>query len=123
MATLLKPYVCSRTETSVKNSVEMVTLLDTIRLSSEERLISLDVVSLYTKIPLKPTIDLLAALFPTEIFKFILFSTYFVYDGIFCKQTEGVPMGSPLFPIITQSHLKNKLRTLSPCDQEYVIGM
>lgn len=56
MASLLKPHVGS-TSTSVRNSTEMIALLDTLTLSSDELLIFSDIVSLYTKISLGPKID------------------------------------------------------------------
>lgn len=109
MAGLLKPHV-RHTETSVKNSMEMVTMLDIIKLPPDELLVSLDVVLLYTKIPLQPMIDLLATVLPSEIlelFKFILTSMYFVFEGEFYEQTEGVPMGSPLSPIIPELYMES----------------
>src|SRR5436190_52460 len=38
---------------------------------------------------------------------FILHSTYFTFDGLYYKQTFGVPMGSPLSPIIADITLQD----------------
>lgn len=72
-------------------------------LTSDDLLISLDVVSLFARVPLKPISELLTPLFPeatVKLFEYILQSTYFTYNGCFYEQVEGVAMGSPLSSVI-----------------------
>lgn len=56
-------------------------------------------VSLFTRVPLKPTLELLATLFPEatiRLFEFVLQTTYFVYNEVFHVPVLRVAMGSPL---------------------------
>jgi hypothetical protein len=66
-------------------------------------MVSFDVVSLFTRVPIKDSLDLLGQLFDEDVlalFRHVLNSTYFTYGGHFYKQMDGVAMGSPLSPVI-----------------------
>ena len=55
--------------------------------------------SLFTKVPIVDSLVLLSRHFEEDVlalFKHILTSTYFCFDGQFYEQTDGVAMGSPL---------------------------
>jgi len=41
------------------------------------------------------------------LFKHVLTSTYFCYDGQFYEQTDGVAMGSPLSPVIANLYMED----------------
>ena len=41
------------------------------------------------------------------LFKHVLTSTYFVADGKFYEQTDGVVMGSPLSPVIANFYMED----------------
>ena len=66
-------------------------------------MVSFDDVSLFTRVPIMDSINLLRALFSKDIvdlFQQVLTSTYFIFHGLFFEQTEGVAMGSQLSPVI-----------------------
>ena len=106
---LLKPLTCN--EFSLKNSYEFA---DQIRNQNVNNyLVSYDVTSLFTNIPLEETINIiLEKLFPTDItifhgfdkanFRYLLklavMENYFVFDKVLYMQTDGMAMGSPLGP-------------------------
>lgn len=97
MEDLLKPLL-GNTKAHVCNSV-MTEILDSLVLGPSDRLVSLDVVSLFTRDLLKATLELLTTLFPEttiQMFEFVLTSTYYTYRGEFYEQVKGVAMGSPL---------------------------
>ena len=65
-------------------------------------MVSFDVVSLFTKVPVEDSLSLLSHQFADDIlalFKLVLTSTYFCFDGQYFEQTDGVAMGSPLSPV------------------------
>lgn len=53
---LLKPLV-GKTEAHVKNSASLVALLDSTMLAPTDVIVSLDVVSLYTNVPIQQTLQ------------------------------------------------------------------
>ncbi|XP_071440817.1 uncharacterized protein [Hetaerina americana] len=106
---ILAPFVGS-CEHHIKNSAELVKTLGNIRLDNQDILASFDVISLFTKVPIKDTLLLLQARFDektVDLFRHVLTSTYFLYNGKFYEQVEGVPMGSPLSPAIANFYMED----------------
>lgn len=84
---LLKPHT-GKTEAHVKNSAALVAFLDELILAPIDSPESLDVVSLYTVVPLQHTLDWLQPLFSEPIlylFQRVLTST----DGQCLSRTKG----------------------------------
>jgi retron-type reverse transcriptase len=76
----------------------------------DDTLISFDVVSLFTKIPLNEAILVVKEvtdLETTKLAEVCLCSTFFSYQGEFYEQTSGVAMGSPLSPIVANLFMEN----------------
>lgn len=102
LASLLQPHV-GNTEHHVKNSRHFVEILGGIHLNSNDILVSFDVESLFTKVPVGYTLELLKEKFDANLvalFEHCLTSTYFVWQGTFYEQKEGMAMGSPLSPVV-----------------------
>jgi hypothetical protein len=73
-------------------------------------MVSFDVVSLFAKLPIKETMDLLGCHFEEGIlglFRHVLTSSYFTFNGQFCGQTDGVAMGLLLSPIIANFYMED----------------
>jgi len=73
-------------------------------------MVSCDVVSLFTKVPVEESLKLLSQHFNKEILalnKHVLTSTYFCVDSQFYEQTEGVAMVSPLTPVIANFYMED----------------
>jgi hypothetical protein len=86
----------------VKNSAHFIQILNSIHIQPTDLMVSFDVVSLFTKVPIEDSLQLLSIHFENNIlalFKHVLTSTYFSFDGQFYEQTDGVAMGSPLSPV------------------------
>jgi predicted GIY-YIG superfamily endonuclease len=96
-------------------------------------LVSFDVVSLFTKIPIQPTLNIIQNRLETddswrqnsnleledvmELTEICLKSTYFTWRGLYYKQIDGSPMGSPLSPIFADffmQHLEKSVIPLNP---------
>jgi hypothetical protein len=101
---ILNPFV-GRSIRHVKNSTEFVHTLSTLRVGPEDLMVSFDMVSLFTRVPIVQSLNLLGQYFSEDIlalFRHILTSTYFSFGGQFDEQTDGVAMGSPLSPVISK---------------------
>jgi hypothetical protein len=94
----------------VKNSFQFVQVLKSVRVQPEDLMVSFDVVSLFTNVPIVDSLELLSHHFEDDVlalFKHVLTSTYFCSDGQFCEQTGRVAMGSPLSPVITNFFMED----------------
>ena len=114
----------------LKSTNDFLMKLKYYKLSGEEKMVSYDVVSLFTNVPLLETVEIILDLvygtssittppFEREIFrKMLIFcsQSYFLYNDDLYLQTDGVSMGGPLAPSFANvflAHLENtKLRTL-----------
>ncbi|XP_062703746.1 uncharacterized protein LOC134286186 [Aedes albopictus] len=105
--------VVGKTEHHVKNSFEFAKQITGMQIPEEHMLFSLDVKSLYTNVPVQYAMECIEARWSevaryTKIDKrsfldatrLVLDSTFFNYRGVTYTQTFGVPMGSPLSPVI-----------------------
>jgi hypothetical protein len=106
---LLNPLV-GYSPSHIRNSEDFTHKLNTISLKESDILVSFDVVSLFTRVPLEDTLLLLQQHFHDKtisLFKQVLTTTYFTYNGAFYDQTDGVAMGSPLAPVIANYYMEH----------------
>jgi len=107
----------------INNSLDLIQKLENLYIPDNCILVSLDVISLFTNVPIESITDILEekwsfiethSTIPKEEFfnaiNLVLHSTFFVFNNKFYKQTYGAPMGSPLSPIIADLFLQ-KLET------------
>lgn len=105
--------VMGKTPLHILNSFEFVNDMRKQVLESDTILFSLDVVSLFTNVPVDYAIESVDLRWDeikehTRVekssfmlmLKLILESTFFQYNGSFYKQKYGMPMGSPLSPVV-----------------------
>jgi hypothetical protein len=93
-----------------KNSEDIIHKLNTISLKESDILVSFDMVSLFTRVPLEDTLLLLQQHFHDQtisLFKQVLTTTYIIYDGAFYDQNDGVAIGSPLAPVIANYYMEH----------------
>ncbi|XP_023702295.1 uncharacterized protein LOC111861724, partial [Cryptotermes secundus] len=73
-------------------------------------MVSFDVVSLFTRVPIKDTIYLLGPHFEEDIsrlFCHVLTISYFSFNCQLYDQTDGVAMGFPLSPVISNIYMED----------------
>ena len=94
----------------MKNSFQFVQILESLRVQPEDLIVSFEVVSLFTIVPIVDSLELLIQHFEANIlalFKHALTSTYFCFDGQFYEQTDGIAMGSPLSLVIANFFMED----------------
>lgn len=110
----------------IKNSFDLVNKLRELHIDSECRLASLDVISLFTNIPVEIANSSLVKRWkfiknnmsiPQNEFlitvNLILNSTFFSFNNIIYKQIFGTPMDSPVSPIIADIVILRSMRLRS----------
>jgi retron-type reverse transcriptase len=76
-------------------------------------MVSFDIVSLFTKVPIRKTMDMLGRHFEEEVldlFRHVLTTSYFTFNGQFYGQRDGVAMGSPLSPVIANFYMEDYVK-------------
>ena len=102
MSKLLSPHI-GQTESYLKDSKHFVQKIKDLYLEPGDILVSFDVVSLFTRVPVEESLDYISEIFTkdlVDIFRVCLTTTYFVWEEEFYEQIDGVAMGSPLSPVI-----------------------
>lgn len=103
----------SPTNNATNNSYSLINKTSNLTIPEEASLLSLDVISLFTNVPIDLVIDGISNrwhliekntdILKLEFFKalhVVLDSTYFMFNDKFYRQTFGLTMGSPLSPIL-----------------------
>ncbi|XP_049868146.1 uncharacterized protein LOC126368293 [Pectinophora gossypiella] len=96
------------TSSFVRDSRQFVDFLSRMNVEKEEVMVSFDVESLFTNVPVQECLEVVKKKLhdnniPMEYAKLVehcLLSSYFVYRGEFFLQIDGVAMGSPVAPVI-----------------------
>jgi hypothetical protein len=84
------------------NSTDFVRTVGSLRAGPQDITASLDVVSLFTRVPIRETMSLLSRHFEEDIlrlFRCVLMASNFIFAGQVYEQFEGVAMGLPLSPV------------------------
>jgi hypothetical protein len=124
LANKLKPLV-GNTSSFVKDSSFFVNKIKNIKVDKDDILVSFDVVSLFTKIPIDGAINVIRNITDpgtANLIELCLKSTFFSFQGDVYEQTCGVAMGSPLSPIIANlfmEDLENNALNSSPFKPKY----
>ena len=133
LAQLLSPL--NKSEFSVKNTKTFLDEMKNIQIGVDQHLISFDVTSLFTNVPLLHTIDIILRriydekAIQTNIKKadmrdLLLMCTknvHFNFDGKTYAQIDGVAMGSPLGPVIAGIFMVELETTLCPLLKNHII--
>lgn len=106
-------HVTGRTEHHIVNSFQFAEEMRTQQFEENSVLFSLDVVSLFTNVPVDFALESIRLRWDEikehttiddesffEMLQIVLESTFFQHNGKFYKQNFGIPMGSPLSPVV-----------------------
>ena len=122
LAKILKPLV-GMSSHNVQNTRNIVEHIKDVRLRQGECIISYDVTTLFTFVPIQPVLNIFQQRLAKEkdlqkktcmtikqiisLLEFCLNSTSFVFQGQYYQQMEGAAMGSPLSPIVANIFMEN----------------
>ena len=124
LAIRLKPLV-NNCDSSVKNSQHFISMIKDTVLNVDEVMVSFDVTSLFTNVPIKECVQVIKTKLSTseddskllELLDLCLTSGYFLFNQKFYLQIDGVAMGSPVAPVIADiwmQHFEEKAINTSP---------
>ena len=119
---VVSPLAC-RTPTFVKDSRDFVEKARKLRLEEGSILVSFDVTSLFTEVPIADALEVIGrrleeqevedrrTTLSVESVKrqlhLCLTSTYFMWNGRFYEQKEGAAMGNPLSPVVGNIYMEH----------------
>ena len=110
-----------RTFSYVRDSGDFIQKTKTIHMGDNDVLISFDVKSLFTKVPIDEALDVIGDRLETcddppdtpllipmiqQLLRLCLTSTYFMWYEEFYEQTDGAAMGNPLSPIVANIYME-----------------
>ena len=118
LGNMLRPLIC--TDYSCSDTFSFVKEIQSKNFDANCFMVSYDVQSLFTNIPLHETIDLAVDILLenkpdlkisrdnfVKLFHFATSKSQFLFDGEYFEQRDGVAMGSPLAPILANLFLGN----------------
>ena len=128
--TILQPLT-DKSKRKLQSTEDFIDAIKTVQIPDNYKLVSFDVKSLFTSIPLQLALQCTETAIrqstatlplPTEdimdLLNLCLTSTYFQYNGKHYKQLHGTAMGSPVSVVVTESVMQNiEERALSTCRQ------
>lgn len=116
---ILNPLVGTISNANIKNNVDLINKLNSVQINSESMLVSFDVVSLFTKMPIDDLMAFLSELlentqldipFPKstliELIKLCVKDCKFEFNGKFYSQNFGMAMGNPLSPVLSNLYME-----------------
>ena len=121
IASLISP-LAGKTDSYVRNSRHFVEVMRNVRVEEDEVLVSFDVSSLFTNVPVGEAVQVIrdrlrndgtlgdrTTLSPdrvAELLEVCLRSTYFSHEGTFYEQREGAAMGSPVSAVVANLYME-----------------
>ncbi|XP_071440274.1 uncharacterized protein [Hetaerina americana] len=128
LAQSLQPYV-GQTSSFVRDSTHFIEILKKITISPNDILVSFDVASLFTNVPIQESVDIIKELTKSgipedhpQLIEYCLRNSYFLWSGSFFEQREGAAMGSPLSPKQTRHDQSRETLFLLEQDKDDFIG-
>ena len=120
--TEILPPIQNKKNNSVQNSNKFAREISNMKIDDDEIMISFDVVSLFTAIPVQKTCQYIRTKLEQDdtltlrtnltiddiisVLDFTLSNNYFIYNDVTYKQIHGCAMGSPVSPIVANIRME-----------------
>ena len=132
LGSILQPLIKTSTH-SVSNAVTFLQHIKNLKIEPDETIVSFDVVSLFTSIPLSTAKRITEELLTTNTswtgktnlnksdlldLLDLCLSTEFQFEGEFYRQTSGTPMGSPLSSFLAEAVMQDLERQSVESDKD-----
>ena len=127
IANILKPYTLLNKQ-QCKNSKEFSEFIRAHTIQEDEIMVSFDVEALYTNVPIDDALAIIKELFENDetlpdrtplspknmldLLEFLLRTTFFIFNGRYCQQTEGVGWEDHLHQYLQESTCRQQKRQL-----------
>lgn len=117
LVSLLSPLVGTISNSNIKNNVDLVDKLNSLQVTNDFKLVSFDVKSLFTKVPvddllvfLSESLDDLSLPVTNSVFldliKLCIKDCKFEFKSDFYTQKFGMAMGNPLSPVLSNLYME-----------------
>ena len=114
---LLNPLLGTISDSHVKNNVDLVEKLNSLNVTNDFKLVSFDVTSLFTKVPVDDLLEFLEEKLETvdlphsartiiDLIKLCIKECKFTFNDKFYSQRFGMAMGNPLSPILSNLYME-----------------
>ena len=114
---LLNPIIGTISDAHIKNNVDLLNKLNSITSNFDFKLVSFDVVSLFTKVPIDDLLNYLTDVldnvdlpFPVEtmieLIKLCIKDCKFQFNDKYYEQKFGMAMGNPLSPVLSNLYME-----------------
>ena len=114
---VLSPMVGTISTSNIKHNMDLIDKLCNLDINFPFKLVSFDVVSLFTKVPVNDLLDYLAEVLDNyelpfctddmiELIKLCVCDSVFTFDGKFYTQKFGMAMGNPLSPVLSNLYME-----------------
>ena len=114
---ILTPMVGNISNTNVKNNVDFTNKLNSLNLNFDFNMVSFDIVSLFTKVPVDDLLEFLEEELEnydipltagnlTNLIRLCIKDSKFCFNGEFFVQKFGMAMGNPLSPVLSNIYME-----------------
>ena len=113
----LSPLLGTISNSHLKNSVDLVDKLNNLAITSDHRMVSFDVTSLFTKVPIDDLLEYLSRILDNyeitiqtpvilKLVKLCIKDCVFTFNGSYYRQIFGMAMGNPLSPLLSNIYME-----------------
>ena len=117
LVSLLNPLIGTISSSHIKNNVDLIDKLNNVQVKCDFKLVSFDVCSLFTKVPVDDLLSFLPEVLDrlelpfdntvlVNLIKLCILDSKFEFNGKYYSQKFGMAMGNPLSPVLSNLYME-----------------